>query len=229
MSTLLELTNKVKQIYKRDDADTLQTSVAINDTYKAMLAVLGHHKLQDRAYKNIVKGQYEVSLPDGFLRIHHPIKLIDPDGGSQATSSYPLRFMTKQEYDYWEPSPDLWAMDNSTGIPWGYCIWKNSIYITSIPDRDYTLEMMIGGDPVDLLTDSDESILSSTWDETIMAGALSRLYAAVKLYTDADYWRKVYLNGSEGDGASLVGGLNLLRQLDSGNTHGPIIITNQKL
>jgi hypothetical protein len=89
--------------------------------------------------------------------------------------------------------------------------------------------MAIGGDPVDLLNDTDESILSSLWDETIMAGALSRLFASVKLYSDADYWRKVYLNGTEGDGASIVGGLNLLRQLDDGNTKGPQIVKNNQL
>jgi hypothetical protein len=117
MSTLLSLETKLKQIYKRDDPNTLQPKVAINDTYKAMLAVISHHKLQDRAYKDIIKGQFEVSLPSGFLSIHHPIKLIDPTGGSQSTGSYPLDFITKEEYDFWEPAPDLWQTDNSTGIP----------------------------------------------------------------------------------------------------------------
>ena len=229
MSTLLDLYTQLKQIYKRDDADTLQPKTAINYTYRAMLAAIGHHKLQDRVYKDIVEGQFEISLPTGILRIQHPIKVIDPDAGSQATGSYPLTFMTKMDYDFWEPAPDLWETDHSTGIPWGYCLWKNSLYITSIPDREYTLEIAIGGEPTDLLNDVDESILSSLWDETIVAGALSRLFAAMKLYDDASYWRKVYLNGNEGDDANLVGGLNLLRQLDRGNYRGPIIINNQPL
>ena len=87
----------------------------------------------------------------------------------------------------------------------------------------------MGGEPVDLLVDVDESILSSVWDETIVAGALHRLFAAVKLYTDSDYWRKVYLNGSEGDGNLLVGGLNLLRQLDHDNFNAVPIVKNQPL
>jgi hypothetical protein len=229
MSTLLELYNQVKQIYKRDDADTLQPKTAINYTYKAMLACIGHHKLQDRAYKNIVQGQYEVSLPEGILRIKHPIKIIDPLGGSEATGSYPLRFISKGEYDFWEPAPDLWATGNSTGIPWAYCLWKNSIYLTSIPDRNYTLEFALGGEPVDLLADTDESILSSVWDETIVAGSLSRLFVATKLYDDAKIWNGIYINGQENDQHTLIGGLKLLQRLDEDNTRGPIIIRNQPL
>lgn len=227
MSTLADLVAQVGMIYKRDDPSTLQPKTAINQTYKAMLAVIGHHKLQDRAYKDVSVGQFEISFPSGILRIHHPIKLIDPAGGSEGANSYPLRFMTKGEYDYWEPYPE--ATNPGTGVPWGYALWKNSIYLTSIPDKTYTLEIAMGGDPVDLLVDVDESILSSVWDETIMAGALHRLFLAVKLYTDSDYWRRVYLNGSEGDGNMLVGGLNLLRQLDRDNFNAVPLVRNQPL
>lgn len=227
MSTLLELYDRVKMVYKRDDADTIPPKTAINDTYKAMLSVIGHHKLQDRMYKDIIAEQFEISFPLGILRIHHPIKLIDPAGGSEGANSFPLRFMTKGEYDYWEPYPE--ATNPGTGTPWGYTVWKNSIYLTSIPDKAYILEIAMGGEPVDLLADVDESILSSVWDETIVAGALHRLFAAVKLYSDSDYWRKVYLNGSEGDGNLLVGGLNLLRQLDHDNSNAVPIVRNQPL
>jgi len=227
MSTLAELETKVKQIYKRNDADTLPVKTAINDTYKAMLSVIGHHKLQDRMYKDIAVGQYEITLPLGILRIENPIKIIDPMGGSEGTNSYPLRFMTKAEYDTVEPYPE--SAVPGVGIPWGYTLWKNSIYLTSIPDKTYILEIPLGGEPVDLLEDADDSILSSVWDETIMAGALHRLFASVKLYTDSDYWRKVYINGSEGDGYMLVGGLNLLRQLDHDNFSAASIVRNQPL
>jgi hypothetical protein len=227
MSTLLELETRVKKIWKRDDADTTPVKYAINDTYKAMLSVLGHHKLQDRMYKDIIAEQFEISLPLGILRINHPIKLIDPAGGSEGANSYPLRFMTKAEYDDLEAYPE--ATDPGTGTPWGYALWKNSIYLTSIPDKAYLLEINMGGEPVDLLVDADASILSSVWDETIAAGALHRLFASVKLYTDSDYWRKAYLNGSEGDGNMLVGGLNLLRQLDRDNSNAVSIIKNQPL
>jgi hypothetical protein len=217
----------LRKIYKRNDSDTTPPKTAINETYRAMLSVIGHHKLQDREYKDIIAGQFEISLPLGLLRINHPIKLIDPTAGSEGANSYPLRFITKGEYDQIEPYPD--AASPSEGVPWGYTLWKNSIYLTSVPDRAYLLEMNVGGEPVDLLVDSDASILSNVWDETIMAGALSRLFASVKLYTDADYWRKVYLNGSEGDGYLLVGGLNLLRQLDRDNFNAVSIVKNQPL
>lgn len=223
----MELNAQVKKIYKRDDAETLDINSAVNSTYKAMLACVAHHKLQDRAYKDIVEGQYEISLPSGLLRIHHPIKLIDPEGDSMSTNSGPLHFMSKKEYDEIQAEPD--DDDPSEGVPWGYTIWKNSIYLIDIPDRDFTLEINMGGEPVDLLVDSDESILSTVWDETIVAGALSRLFAAVKLYSDSEYWRKVYLNGVEGDGVLLSGGLNLLRQLDTDNFKAPLIIKNNSL
>ena len=139
--------------------------------------------------------------------------------------------MSKSDYDYWEPAPDLAqnAGNPTTGIPWAYCLWKNSIYLTAIPDREYTLEIAIGGEPVDLLADGDESILSSVWDETIAAGALARLYRSVKLYDDAKIWNAIYLHGEEDDGGTLIGGLKLLQQLDEDNTQGPLIIRNQPL
>ena len=192
-----------------------------------MLSTVAHHKLQDRVYKSIVAGQYELSLPSGILRINHPIKLIDPTGGALSVNSGPLRFMTKEEYDAVEPESD--DVSPSTGTPWGYTLWKNSIYIVTIPNKAYTLEINIGGEAVDLLADADESILSSVWDETIKAGALTRLFGSVKLYTDADYWRKVYLNGQEGDDNMLVGGLNLLKQLDHDNFNAVLIVKNQPL
>lgn len=227
MSTLAELETKVRAIYKRDDAGILQPKDAISETYLAMLAVIGHHKLQDRVYKDVAKDQYEISMPSGILRIHHPIKMIDPQGDSLSANSGPLRFISKEEYDRIEPESDDDTPSDS--VPRYYTLWKNSIYLTPIPDRTFTLEMNIGGEPTALVEDVDESILSPVWDETIKAGALHRLFAAVKLYSDSDYWRKVYLNGSEGDGMLLVGGLNLLRQLDIDNRSAPIIIDNQPL
>ena len=76
MSNLLELETRLKKIYKRDDNDTTPPKTAINETYRAMLSVIGHHKLEDREYKDIIAGQFEISLPKGLLRINHPIKLI---------------------------------------------------------------------------------------------------------------------------------------------------------
>lgn len=192
-----------------------------------MLSVVGHHKLQDRVYKSIVSGQYELSLPSGVLRINHPIKLIDPTGGSLSVNSGPLRFITKEEYDAVEPESD--DVSPSIGIPWGYTLWKNSIYIVTIPSKAYTLEINIGGEPVDLLVDTDESILSSVWDETIKAGALMRLFGSVKLHDESLIWRKIYLNGYEGDDGALVGGLNLLKQLDHDNFNAVLIVKNQPL
>lgn len=222
-SSLLQLRPRVLRIYKRTDKNT-ELDEAINDAYMEMIAAVAPRKMEDRVYRAVTAGRAQWALPSGVLRLNHPIKLIDPLGGSSTTSSYPLRFITKEEYDFWEPNPD--ASSPTTGIPWGYTIHKNSIWLVNVPDRNYQLEMNIGGEPVRLVADSDQVIFSETWDPTLAAGAAARLFAQTKQYTDLKIWQGVYENGFL---AGQKGGLNLLKEIEQDNKQAVRIVRNNPL
>ena len=216
MSTRQELRERVLRTFIRTDKTTLLNE-CINDAYKEMLAIIQPRKLHDQVYKDTVAGREEYPVPTTLLRIKHPIRLIDPDTDSSSVNSYPLHFITKDEYDYWEPNPNAGTV--STGRPWAYTIFKNSILLTDIPDKAYRLEMNIGGDVTSLDSDSDESILSETWDETHAAGALTRAYHRLKQYDAAKSWGGIYLNGYTGEG-----GLKLLKTIERDNNQAVLIV-----
>jgi hypothetical protein len=220
-SSLSELRARVKRTFIRTDKDT-EINEAINSAYMEMVAAVGPRKLQEQEYIDTVVGREDYLLPTLLLRVHHPIRLIDPDGGTSRVSSYPLQFISKDEYDVIEPNPN--SSDPDTGRPWAYTIWKNSILITDVPDQVYTLEINMGGEATNLSADSDEVIFSDIWDETIVAGALTRMYHAMKLYDDAKLWQGVYLYGYIGDAGVLQGGLTLLKQIEKDNAQAPILV-----
>lgn len=222
-SSLEDFKARVLRVYKRTDKDTEMVE-AINDAYAEMVAIIDPRKLADRVYRPITAGRAQWALPVGFLRINHPIKLIDPNGGSRGAGSFPLRFKTKEEYDELEPNPD--ASNPSTGTPWAYTIHKNSVWLTSIPDRAYTLEMSIGGEPTVLSGLSDEVIFSPTWDATLAAGACARLFTNTKQYKEAQVWQGVYENGWV---AGVKGGINLLKEIERDNKTAAIIVKNNRL
>lgn len=192
-----------------------------------MAGVVGPRQWQDRVYKTVVANRAEYALPDSFLRINHPLRLIDPDASSSSTSSFPLKFLTKDEYDQWEPNPN--ADTPSSGTPWGYTIWKNCIYLVALPDKAYQIEINLGGEHTELVADDDQTIFSEAWDETIAAGALKRLFGMLSQFDRSQYWQGVYLVGSVGDQGALVGGLKLLRQLERDNTQATLIVKNNSL
>ena len=220
MSTLADLRTRLKEVFIRTDKDT-EINRAISDAYLEMIAVIGDHKVEDRYYETIVAGRSDYLLPTSFLRIRHPAKIIDAENDSSHVSSYPLRFLPPQEFDQWEPNPDATAP--TTGRPWAYTIKKNSYLLTSVPDKAYTIEFLVGGSGNALVDDADEPVFASHWDETIVAGALKRMYALVKLYDQSNFWGGVYVNGHVDPNLGMSGGLNLLKQLNSDNTRGPAI------
>lgn len=224
MSTQAEIKALVTEHWKRTDKDI---DAAISGAYREILSIIPHHKNEDRVYRDLVEGIAFYPLPNSFLRINHPIRLIDSDGSSDSTGSFPLRFMSKDEYDFWTPYPD--SPNPSKGIPWGYALWKNSIYVTSIPDKTYIAEINLGGEINDLLVEADESILSVTFDETVAAGALKRLFGGVKLYDDMGYWANVYINGHAGDQGAIVGGIKLLKQIEEDNFKPMGVVKNNPL
>lgn len=210
-TTFLEHQTSVLETFKRDDKLT-ELKRALNDTYKEMVACIDPRRQKDQIYKNTVIGREEYPIPNSILRINHPIRLIDPSASNNSSSSFPLEFKTKDEYDAIEPNPN--ASTINTGKPWAYTFWKNSILLTDLPDKVYRLEMNVGGEPLEMIEDGDETIFSTTWDETLKAGTLSRLYAGIESWDTANKWQSVYRYGFAGSEKSITGGLELLKRLN---------------
>lgn len=211
-STFAELQAAVLRVFKRDDKQT-ELEEALNDTVKEMVAAVDPRKMKDQIYKPTVVGREDYAIPDTILRINHPIRLIDPNSSNNQSSSFPLHFYSKEEYDAVEPNPN--AATIVPGKPEGYCFYKNSILLTPIPDAVYRLEMNVGGEPTKLVEDADTTIFSQTWDETIKAGTLARLFAGIESWDNANKWQSVYRYGFAGNEKAITGGLELLKQLNS--------------
>lgn len=215
-----DLQTAVLETFKRDDKQT-ELERAINDTNKEMVACVDPRKMKDQIYKPTVVGREEYAIPDTILRINHPIRLIDPTASNNQSSSFPLRFRNKDEYDELEPNPN--ASTIVPGVPSDYTFYKNSILLTPIPDRVYRLEMNVGGEATLLVEASDTTIFAPTWDETIKAGALARLYLGIQDKESAAAWQAVYRFGFAGNEKNITGGLELLKQLNEQIEKAPLI------
>lgn len=216
------LKTQISQVFKRDDKDT-EALQYLNDVYDEMVAVISPHKLQDQIYKATVVGREEYPIPDTILRINHPIRLIDPTASNNAASSYPLRFISKDEYDRLEPAPNVSTI--VPGKPYAYCFYKNSFLLTWIPDKVYNIEMNCGGEATRLVSASDTTVFSQTWDATHVAGALVKLFACIKQYDDAGFWKDIYQNGiGGGDDNQSIGGLKRLRMITHDTEQAPMLV-----
>lgn len=222
-TTFEELQAKVLRAFKRTDKQT-ELEEAINEAYLEMVACIDPRKQKDQIYKTLVAGREEYPIPDTILRINHPIRLIEGTTNN-ASTSHPLVFLTKEEYDRNEPNPN--AVTIVGGRPWGYCIWKNSILLTDIPDSvSRKIEINIGGEATKMSALSDATIFTPTWDETIKAGALARLYAGIERTDLAGEWQKVYRYGFAGNESYITGGLELLKKLQDQVDKAPNIVVN---
>lgn len=221
-----ELQTMILEVFKRTDKTT-EIKRAINDTYKEMVGIIDPRKLQDQIYKTLVMNREEYPIPDTVLRINHPVRLLEAGSSNRTSMSYPLNYLTKDEYDEIEPNPN--ALTIYGGRPWAYTFWKNSILVTDIPDRNntYQLEINIGGEATVLVEASDQVIFSPTWDETIKAGALARLYLGIQFKDSASDWQSIYRWGFAGNERNITGGLELLRKLERDLTRAPIIVDNR--
>src|SRR3990167_2838052 len=216
-TTLANIRTVVNQVFKRTDK-TAETTEAINETLREIIAALDPHKLQDQRWVPTVVGQEEYALPDTLLRLNHPVRLIDSASNNNSSLSYQLEFLTKSQYDYWEPNPN--ATTVVTGKPWAYAMWKNAILLTNIPDKaTYRIEINLGGVPTDLSAEVDTMIFADVWKETVKAGALARLYALMTLPERASFWREIFLNGYTGDG-----GFNQMKKIEAQNMQAPYVV-----
>ena len=219
--TFANLQTRALQIFKRTDK-TAELKEALNAAYREMVAAVGPRKLQDQVYHPVHIGREEYPVPSNLLRLNHPIRLLDPDVTSNNSSSHhPLKFITKDEYDVIEPFPN--APNPQTSRPWVYTLYKNSILLSGLPDKEYVLEMNIGGEPTELASDPDITIFREMWDETHIAGALSRLYAGIGLIGEAGNWADIYNNGYIDPKNGITGGLNLLKKIEKDNQQAPLI------
>ena len=209
------------ETFKRTDKTT-ELKRAINDTYKEMIGCLNPRKQQDQIYRSTVASREEYPFPDAVIRISHPIRLIDVSASNNSSASFPLDFISKDEYDLREPNPN--AATIVGGTPSAYTIFKNSILLTQIPNKVFRLEINIAQEATVLVADADQVIFIPTWDETIKAGALARLYGTVERWDMADYWQKVYRYGFAGDIGRITGGLELFRQLNNDVSNAPMIV-----
>lgn len=226
-TTRKQLRDAVLQVYKRTDKNT-EINDAINETLREMAAILEPRKLQDRRFMPMAIGQYEYALPDDVLAIQHPIRLVDPTEENTSGSHYPMRHLTKTEYDRYEPFPE--ASSVNTAKPWAYTIWKNCILVTALPDKAYRMYLNMGAETVELAADSDTMFLQDTFKETVKAGTLARMFALIKRYErDAAFWAGIYNKGYADDGGLLVGGLQALKKSERSVKRAPLIVRNNPL
>ena len=226
-TTLADFRTMVLEVFKRDDKAT-ELDRSINETYREMIAAVHPRKLKDQIYKICIIRREEYPLAENVLRILHPIRLIDMSSDVNNSSSHgPLEFIDKVEYDRREPNPN--AATITPGRPTAYTIWKNSILLTPIPDKAYKMEVNIGGVGDALVAASDTSIFLPTWDETIKAGTLARLYLGIGLKEEADVWQSVYRWWFAGKEGKITGGLERLEQICKEYQQAPLIVQNNNL
>lgn len=220
------LQTMVLEIFKRTDKTT-ELQRALNETYREMCGVVDPRKLKDQIYKSCVINQEDYVIPDTILRINHPIRLIEPGSTNNSSQSYPLQFLPKDEYDRLEPNPNATTLSGAPNIipgrPWAYTFWKDAILLTQIPDKAYTLELNVGGEPQPMVGPSDAMIFAPMWDETAKAGALARLFSGITMADSAAFWANIYKYGFAGDKDTITGGLGLLRQVEKDLTKAPLI------
>lgn len=215
----------VLEDFKRTDKTT-ELKRALNFTYKEMVACVDPRKQQDQIYKGLVAGREEYPIPDTVLRINHPIRLLEVGSSNRSSQSFPMDYLTKDEYDELEPNPN--ALTIYGGRPYAYTFWKNSILVTDVPDRSgaYQIELNIGGEASALVEDGDQVIFSPTWDETIKYGAMARLFLGIGFKDSAANAQGIYRWGFAGNEENITGGLGLLKKLNEDLTRAAHIVKN---
>lgn len=178
----------VEQIFKRTDKTT-EMNQAIDDTLRDMAIRYSFEVLRAQSYVPTVTGQEDYPLPSTLLHLHHPVKLLQ--GSATSDSGWPLKKLSKEEYDVAEPNPN--RTSPVKGIPWGYTIWSDSILLVSVPDRVYNLEINWGKQITVPTADGDTvGPFPAYADETIRAGVLSRTYEVIELMAESEKWELKY-------------------------------------
>lgn len=186
----------VKLDFKRSDKDTELTQY-YNDMLMWIAAQMPHGNYKFQSYVNVTAGVEDYALPCELLHLMHPIKLILGQGTSD--TGYQLEFVSKKEYDAYEPNPN--RTTPSEGRPLIYTVYSRSILLTPIPDvSTYLLEISWTKKPVDLEDDDESPFLGTSWEEVLKWGTLERAFAGLGLYQEAEYWgAKYHAIGANGE------------------------------
>lgn len=186
--TLSEYQTYIKRDFKRTDKDT-EITQAVNDTIIWIATIMPHGGYKFQSYINTVIGREDYAIPSTLIHIIHPIRLLL--GATSADSGYPLRHLTKEEYDRLEPNPN--RSSPSTGRPDAYTIFSRSILISPPADSVSTiLEINWSKRPTSLSLSADTPSLGSEWDEIVKHGSLERLFAGIGLYGESQFWASQY-------------------------------------
>ena len=187
--TRTQMETYIKQTFKRTDKDT-EIRQAIDDTLRDISTRHSFQVLMSQSYVPSVSGIEDYPLPSNLIHLHRPIRLLH--GSATGDSGKNLTELTKTEYDLIEPNPN--RTNPTTGEPWGYTIWSNSILLTPIPDAGAYLFEINWGKAITVPTAAGDTVgpFHVTWDETIKWGCLSRLYETVEMIDMADKFGAYY-------------------------------------
>lgn len=178
----------VKQTFKRTDKDT-ELIQAYNDMIVWVAIQMPHGSYKYQSWISTVIGTPDYPLPTDLIHLIYPIRLLEGTGTND--SGYPLKQISKQEYDILEPNPH--RTSPSTGKPSQYTVYSRSILPTPIPDSgSYLLEINWTKRPVAQSVGADLPILGSEWDEILKFGTLERLNAMLELWEESSFWASQY-------------------------------------
>jgi len=183
----------VKYDFKRTDKDT-ELVQAYNDAIIQVSNQIPHGAYKYQSYIPVVAQQEDYPIDDQCIHIIHPLRYLE--GSASGDSGYTMEHIDKKEYDSREPNPNRTSPDN-TNSPTAYTIFSRSVLVTPIPSAtDVTdgglIEMNWTKLPTDQSADSDTPPLGGEWREILKNMTLSRLYAGIGLFDEAQQWKATY-------------------------------------
>jgi hypothetical protein len=212
MATRVNYLAYVKRSFKRTDKDT-EIYEALDETIND---IASRHPFQVLQYQ---------------LHLSHPIRILE--GGATNDDGWPLEQLTKEQYDWYEGNPN--RTSPSTGRPWGYTIFSDSILLTDIPDsQGWQIEINWGKNPTLPTADGDTAHpFGTVWDETVKWGILARMYEQIGLGAESDRFSQLYEVGRPiavgGRVTGHQGGIANMIKVDQEPTSMPIVVVPNTL
>jgi len=182
-----EVYNYILSTFKRTDKST-EVYQAITDTCRDVRL---RYSFEDTKVIGIstpisALGEYKFLLPDDFGHLITDIRIIDAD------DSYPLKKISKQEYDDLLPNPSSTTVSKSK--PTKYCIYGGYVYLYGVPDDvSYQYEVDYASeDEVEVSSITDDVAFSNRYRELLKFGILYRLYRDLGFDNESTKWLSLY-------------------------------------